>query len=135
MSWKLAIPSMLLLLLIGACSGRSDTSEQIQSAQPTAVESVAEATKASSVAQKSASVAPGERIAGGTLVRLWTDPPTLDPHLTTDATSAGIIVEVFGGLMTIDLNLDIVPDLAEKVEPDASGTVYTFHLRKGRQIP
>ena len=130
MSWKLAIPSMLLLLLIGACSGRSDTSEQIQSAQPTAVESVAEATKASSVAQKSASVAPGERIAGGTLVRLWTDPPTLDPHLTTDATSAGIIVEVFGGLMTIDLNLDIVPDLAEKVEPDASGTVYTFHLRK-----
>ena len=33
--------------------------------------------------------------------RLFVDPQTLDPHLTTDATSAQIIVEVFGGLVTI----------------------------------
>ena len=138
MSWKLAIPSMLLLLLIvAACSGRSESAQQGESAlqevseQTTAVEKTSAAdTTAPPVEQKLAAAAPGERIEGGTLVRLWSDPPTLDPHLTTDATSAGIIVEVFGGLMTIDLDLNIVPDLAEKVDTDASGTVYTFHLRK-----
>jgi len=53
----------------------------------------------------------------------------MDPHLTTDATSAAIIVEVFGGLVTIDPNLNIVPDLAESWDnPD--GKTYIFHLRK-----
>jgi hypothetical protein len=26
--------------------------------------------------------------------RFWSDPPTLDPHLVSDTTSAGIVVEV-----------------------------------------
>ena len=63
------------------------------------------------------------------LVQLFVDPPTIDPHLTTDATSARIIVEVFGGLVTIDPNLDIVPDLAESWDISQDGRVYTFHLR------
>jgi ABC-type transport system substrate-binding protein len=66
----------------------------------------------------------------GTLLRLGDDPPTLDPHLTTDATSAVYIVEVFGGLVTIDRNLNIVPDLAESWDISNGGRTYTFHLRK-----
>ncbi len=62
-------------------------------------------------------------------VQLFVDPPTLDPHLTTDATSARIIVEVFGGLVTIDRDLNIVPDLAESWDVSEDGKVYTFHLR------
>ena len=65
------------------------------------------------------------------MVRLGSDPPTLDPHMTTDATSATYIIEVFGGLVTIDTDLNIVPDLAAslpEVSPD--GRVYTFHLRE-----
>ena len=65
------------------------------------------------------------------MVRLGSDPPTLDPHMTTDATSATYIIEVFGGLVTIDTDLNIVPDLAEslpEVSPD--GRVYTFRIRK-----
>ena len=62
-------------------------------------------------------------------VQLFVDPPTLDPHLTTDATSARIIVEVFGGLVTIDRDLNIVPDLAESWNVTGEGRVYTFHLR------
>ena len=62
-------------------------------------------------------------------VQLFVDPPTLDPHLTTDATSARIIVEVFGGLVTIDRDLNIVPDLAESWDVTNEGRVYTFHLR------
>ena len=62
---------------------------------------------------------------------MWSDPPALDPHLTTDATSATILVEVFGGLVTIDTDLNIVPDLAEGLpEISADGLTYTFHLRK-----
>ena len=63
-------------------------------------------------------------------MRLGNDPPTMDPHLTTDATSATIIVEIFGGLVTIDPDLNIVEDLAETYEVSPDGKIYTFHLRK-----
>ena len=33
--------------------------------------------------------------AGGVFRRLWSDPPTLDPHLVSDSTSAFVVVEVF----------------------------------------
>ena len=80
---------------------------------------------------------------GGTLLRLWGDPPTLDPHLTGDVTSAVIIVEVFGGLVTIeaqdptnlkDQQLEIVGDLAERWEISDGGRTYTFHLRKNAKF-
>ena len=63
-------------------------------------------------------------------MRLFVDPPTLDPHIATDATSAQIIVELFGGLVTINEELEIVPDLAESWDISLDRTVYTFHLRK-----
>jgi len=66
------------------------------------------------------------------------DPITLDPALAADATSATYIVEIFGGLVTIDPQLNIVPDIARElptrenggVVDNPDGTVtYTFHLR------
>ncbi|MCW5879639.1 MAG: hypothetical protein KIS91_01670, partial [Anaerolineae bacterium] len=74
-------------------------------------------------AQPAAPAAPDTlRLPGG-------DPPTLDPALTQDATSAGYIVEMFSGLVTIGQDLKIAPDLAKewKVSPD--GKTYTFTLR------
>ena len=71
---------------------------------------------------------------GGRLVRLYSDPPTLDPHLTTDAGSAAIIVEVFGGLVTINPDLEVAPDLAESWDISADGRTYTFHLRGSAQF-
>jgi ABC-type transport system substrate-binding protein len=58
------------------------------------------------------------------------DPPTLDPHLSGDATSAEYIVELFSGLVTFDQELNIVPDLAESWELSNNDTVYTFSLRQ-----
>jgi ABC-type transport system substrate-binding protein len=58
------------------------------------------------------------------------DPPTLDPHLSGDATSAEYVVEIFSGLVTFDQDLKIVPDLAERWEVSDDGTVYTFFLRE-----
>ncbi|HXF52312.1 MAG TPA: peptide ABC transporter substrate-binding protein, partial [Dehalococcoidia bacterium] len=64
------------------------------------------------------------------------DPITLDPAVAQDVESATYIVEIFGGLVTLDENLNVVADLAEEVptkenggiSPD--GTVYTFHIRQ-----
>jgi oligopeptide transport system substrate-binding protein len=68
--------------------------------------------------------------AGGTFRRLWADPPTLDPHQVTDTTSAGLVVELFSGLVRLSRELEIVPDLAESWEISEGGTVYTFTLRE-----
>jgi len=57
------------------------------------------------------------------------DPITLDPHIAGDALSAEYIVEIFSGLMTIDPDLNIVPDLAASFEVSDDGTQYTFVLR------
>lgn len=66
---------------------------------------------------------------GGKLVRLYSDPPTLDPHLTTDNVSSGLVEEIFGGLVTLDLDLNVVPDLAKNWDISPDGKTYTFHLR------
>ncbi len=68
---------------------------------------------------------------GGTLVRLFADPPTLDPHLAGDVTSSVIINEVFGGLVTLSLDYQPVLDLAESCSVSQDGTLYTFALREG----
>ncbi|HEV7230021.1 MAG TPA: ABC transporter substrate-binding protein [Bacteroidia bacterium] len=57
---------------------------------------------------------------------------TLYPPKITDATSALIANQVYEGLVKFNTqNLTIVPSLAEKWDIDSSGTLYTFHLRKG----
>ena len=65
---------------------------------------------------------------GGTFLQLGADPPTLDPHLTTDFDSAVYAVEIYGGLMTIDKNLAIVGDLAESWDVSADGITTTFRI-------
>jgi oligopeptide transport system substrate-binding protein len=66
------------------------------------------------------------------------DPITLDPALATDADSAAYIVEIFGGLVTIDPDLKIAPDIAAELPTRENGDIvdnpdgtvtYTFHLR------
>ena len=66
----------------------------------------------------------------GDLRLIGSDPITLDPALAGDAGSATYIVEIFGGLVTIDRDLNVVPDIAERWEVSEDGTVYTFFLRR-----
>lgn len=118
--------ALTVVLLAVACGGDSATESQTAEATEEPTQPTAE--------QSSAADAEEEADDGGTvntskLVRLYVDPPTLDPHVTTDATSAQIIVEVFGGLVTIDPELEIVPDLAESWDVSQDGTVYTFRIR------
>ena len=123
MGWKTLLLAFGLFFLVAACSvssggGGSETANP--SPKPTS---------ASSTPSSGESTGTGEPLEGGRFVRLYVDPPTLDPHLTTDATSAQIIVEVFGGLVTIDKDLNVVPDLAESWDISNDGRVYTFRIR------
>jgi ABC-type transport system substrate-binding protein len=128
---------ILGLLLLVACSGSAGGPSNKEATAPAATAPAAPAAKGAAPAASGAPVAPGETVQrrrGGKLVHLFSEPPTLDPHLTTDATSAGVIVEVFGGLVTIDPNLKFVPDLAERWDISRDGRVYTFHLRRNAQF-
>ena len=71
----------------------------------------------------------GNKDRGGVLKRLWADPATLDPHLVTDTTSAGLVVELFSGLVSLNSDLEIVPELAESWDISDDGIIYTFNLR------
>lgn len=52
----------------------------------------------------------------------------LDPANVTDFYSASVIDAIYGGLVTTDHNLNVVPDMATwEVSPD--GRTYTFHLK------
>jgi oligopeptide transport system substrate-binding protein len=59
----------------------------------------------------------------------------MDPACASDVESATYVIEIFGGLVTIDRDLKTVPDIAQAIpEPvqNADGTVsYTFELRRG----
>lgn len=76
----------------------------------------------------------------GELRLVGSDPITLDPAIAQDASSAVYIVEIFDGLVTLDPDLNIQPDLATEIPTlenggkvvNADNTVtYTFHLRPG----
>jgi oligopeptide transport system substrate-binding protein len=64
----------------------------------------------------------------GTLRLLGGLPPTLDPAMAQDSTSALYIVHIFSGLVTLDKNLEVVPDLAESWDISPDGKTYTFHM-------
>ena len=67
---------------------------------------------------------------GGTLVRLFSDPTSLDPHQIGDVTSSVVVGEIFGGLVTLSLDYQPVLDLAGSCSISPNGTVYTFVLRE-----
>jgi len=116
---------ILLLVVAVACSSDSTTNSatgQSSGDSPTATP-IPQVTAAPPVR-----FGDGKVVEGGTFLRLGVDPPTLDPHLTTDVNSAIYAVEIFGGLMTISKELEIVGDLAETWDVSPDGKTTTFRL-------
>ena len=125
---------MVFSVLVAGC-GESDNSEQtadlspqIESPMATGGTSETGNTKNEPLTLADASSNESEQL-DGVFNRLWSDPPTLDPHLTSDTTSSGLVVEIFGGLVTFDTDLNLVPDLAESFEISADSLTYTFIIR------
>ena len=59
-----------------------------------------------------------------------TGPITLDPATAAEASSAQYIVQIFSGLVRLDKNMDVVPDIAQSWDKSTDGKTYTFHLRQ-----
>ena len=74
--------------------------------------------------------APSSNVKGGELRVPGDDPLTLDPALAFDTTSAEYIVEIYGGLVQLDKNLKVIPDIAKDMPTISNdGKTYTFKLR------
>lgn len=151
---RLVFASLSLLLVVAiACSSDSTTDsatsptpDSSSGANPTSVPQAALGTQATAVPVPQSTSEPATRsdakkiVEGGIFLQLGADPPTLDPHLTTDVNSAVYAVEIYSGLMTIDQNLAIVGDLAEnwEVSPDGRTTTFRIHpyakFHDGREV-
>jgi ABC-type transport system substrate-binding protein len=69
---------------------------------------------------------------GGTLRVAWeADVAGMDPRLSPGAQAGYIMGNLFNSLVSIDAELNYVPDLAESWEILEDGKVYIFHLRQG----
>ncbi|MCH8087028.1 MAG: peptide ABC transporter substrate-binding protein [Chloroflexi bacterium] len=129
--------ALIGVLVAAACGGGGDTSSQPSTA-PTATPGFAPPPTPTSIPSESgalaatplAAAAGSDPLAGGEFTRLFGDPPTLDPALTSDTTSAALVVEIYSGLVSIDTDLNIIPDIAESWDITNDGRTFTFHLRK-----
>jgi peptide/nickel transport system substrate-binding protein len=69
---------------------------------------------------------------GGTLrVAYEADVSGLDPRLSPGIQAWHVVGNLFNSLLTIDAELNYVPDLAESWDILEDGKVYVFHLRQG----
>ncbi len=64
-------------------------------------------------------------------LRLNDDLSTLDPAFIVDVPGGAVAAKIFSNLVRFDREGKIVPDLAERWEVTAGGTVFRFHLRDG----
>jgi peptide/nickel transport system substrate-binding protein len=69
---------------------------------------------------------------GGTLRVAWeADITGLDPYISPGVQSWHVVGNLFNSLLTIDADLNYVPDLAASWEVLDDGRTYIFHLHKG----
>ena len=85
-------------------------------------------------ASKTTSSSSGGAPASGTLRLRGDDPLSLDPAVAQDASSAVYIVEIFSGLVRIDKDLKVQPDVAQSWDVSPDGKTYTFHINKKAQF-
>ena len=62
-------------------------------------------------------------------VNWGTEPPSLDPGLASDVTSANILLNIMDPLVKLDENLKPIPNAAKSFETSADGKTVTFVLR------
>lgn len=71
-----------------------------------------------------------KRVYNTLFVRLKQDITTLDPAFIVDVDGGMLAAYLYNGLVRLDKELNIIPDLAEKWEISPDGAKYRFYLRK-----
>lgn len=82
--------------------------------------------------QISPGLAQDEPVSGGTLI--WGHSETtqnLDVHQTGTASTLRVLENIHDPLVTVDENLQVIPNLAESFDISDDGLTYTFRLREG----
>jgi len=77
----------------------------------------------------------GDRLPNHLYLRLGSDPGSLDPALITDVQSGSIAAKLFNGLLKLDADMRIAPDIASAWSVSEDGKVYTFRLRGDARFP
>lgn len=71
-------------------------------------------------------------VEGGTLIGVVpNDPATLNPCLAQDEAAGLLIYQLFNNLVMMDVDYNIIPDLADSWEYNDDYTQLTFHLHEG----
>ncbi|MHB1355588.1 MAG: peptide ABC transporter substrate-binding protein [Anaerolineae bacterium] len=124
----------ILVCIVGLCTLTGCTEilslyrSAVQTPVPTKVAQPTRARPPTLTAQGTDSTDSQPVEAYGTLRLLGGLPPTLDPAMAQDSTSALYIVHIFSGLVTLNSSLEVVPDLAESWDVSPDRKTYTFHL-------
>ena len=70
--------------------------------------------------------------AGGTFIKIvQPEPPSLAPYLSTSGPIGLVAPKIYQGLLDYDMDLNIVPELAESYEISDDGLTVTFKLQQG----
>lgn len=72
-----------------------------------------------------------DKYEGHIYYRMSSNPTTLDPAHIVDVTGGSIAAKLFNGLVRINENLDIGPDIADSWSISKDGLTYRFRLRQG----
>jgi len=116
---------------VAAEATATPVSAETRAPTPTTAQSTATSVPATATPEPVAPTAEPTAAPAGNELRLQAqEPETIDPALVQDATSHSFVSLLFSGLVALDSNLEVVPDLAERWKVDETGTVYTFYLRQ-----
>lgn len=76
------------------------------------------------------SCSPHNRLSGYIYYRINANPTTLDPARIVDVLGGSISAKIFNGLVRLNKNLEVIPDIASKWEISKNGLIYRFELRQ-----
>ncbi|HMK43699.1 MAG TPA: ABC transporter substrate-binding protein, partial [Dissulfurispiraceae bacterium] len=68
-------------------------------------------------------------------LRLASNPSTLDPALITDVASSTLAAKLFNGLVRLNGDLEVIPDISERWSLSDDGCLYRFVLRPDVRFP
>lgn len=119
--WQRLLPVLLLLLIVTT----------VATALAGGVLMVRLVQRSARLPSQNVAVAPPPPVTSRRLTLLGGDPSTLDPARSNDTTSARYVTELFNGLVTLNPQLEVTPDLAQEWSVDESGTRYRFLLHEG----
>lgn len=120
--------------LLAACGGESATQG---GATPAATQPSAGAASPTPAGGTTPAATPSaaEPVRGGELIyALSSDPPNLDPHISTGTAARTVKLQLYNGLLRYHEDGSFGPDLAEAWDVASDGLEYTFTLKQGVQF-